>query len=197
MSIGVVILAAGASTRMGTPKQLLPYGETNLLCHTIDVALESVCRPVIVVLGAYFAQIKLTIEQLPVHIVENTDWQKGIGTSIRAGILALQQIEPNAQAVIITLCDQPFISVSTIAQLIDAYHLTHQPIVVSEYADTIGVPALFDRILFSELIALNASQGAKQVMQRHDRAVLKIRFAGGAIDLDTPEDYQRLISETG
>lgn len=191
-TIGLIILAAGASTRMGTPKQLLLYGGISLLRHTVNIALGSICHPIIVVLGAYFEQIKLEVEQLPIHIVENIDWKKGMGTSIRAGVLALNQINPNAQGVVITVCDQPFLSVDAIARLLDAYNLTHRPIIASEYAETLGVPALFDRVLFAELTSLNASQGAKQVFKKHNQEVFRVSFPHGAIDLDTPQDYEQI-----
>lgn len=192
-TIGLIILAAGASTRMGTPKQLLRYGGISLLRHTVNVAIHSVCHPVIVVLGAYFEQIKPEVEHLPIHLVQNTNWTQGMGTSIQVGVKALNQINPNAEAVVITVCDQPFLSIDAIAQLIDTFHLTHQLIIASEYADTVGVPALFHRVLFSELVTLNASKGAKQVIKRHERDVFRVSWAEGAIDLDTPEDYERLI----
>lgn len=192
MSIGLVILAAGASKRMGTPKQLLPYRGTSLLHHTINVALESACRPIIVVLGAYCDRIEPTVKQLPIHIIENTDWEKGMGTSIRAGVKALEQIDPYAEGVVITVCDQPFLSVDTIARLVDTYTLTNGSIVASEYTNTLGVPALFDRTLFAELTALDASVGAKQVMRKYDR-VVRVSFPEGALDLDTPQDYDRAL----
>jgi molybdenum cofactor cytidylyltransferase len=191
-TIGLIILAAGASIRMGTPKQLLLYRKTTLLRHTVNIALCSICHPVIVVLGAYFEQIKPEVEQLPIYIVENIDWEKGMGTSIRAGVLALNQINQNAQGVVITVCDQPFLSVDVIARLLDAYALTHQPIIASEYADTFGVPALFDRVLFAELTSLKASQGAKQVFRKHHQEVSRVCFPDGAIDLDTRQDYEQI-----
>jgi molybdenum cofactor cytidylyltransferase len=192
-TIGLIILAAGASTRMGTPKQLLLYRGISLLRHTVNIALESACHPVIVVLGAYFEQIKPEIEQLPIHIVENADWEKGMGTSIRAGVMALERINPDVDAVVITLCDQPFLLVNTIAQLINAYHHTHQSIIASEYANTLGVPALFERHLFAELTALNATEGARKVIKNNQKKVAQIHFPKGEIDLDTPEDYDKLI----
>lgn len=191
-TIGLIILAAGASTRMGTPKQLLLYQGISLLHHTVNIALESACRPVIIVLGAYFEQIKPEVEQLPVHIVENADWEQGMSTSIQAGIRALTKINPDADAVVITVCDQPFLSVDTIAQLIDAYHYTHQPIIASEYAGTLGVPALFSRHLFSELTALNAAEGARKVIKKYQEKVVQVSFPEGEFDLDTPQDYERI-----
>jgi molybdenum cofactor cytidylyltransferase len=194
-AIAVIILAAGSSSRLGIPKQLLPCRETNLLCHSVNIALKSDCRPVIVVLGAYFEQIYPEIVPLPVYIVKNENWEQGMGTSIQKGIQALIQIEPNIEAVIITLCDQPFLSLAVISQLLEAYRTMHQPIIASEYADTVGVPALFERLVFPDLMNLKGREGAKQVIKKYEQSVFRISFPGGEIDLDTPQDYEKWRSE--
>ena len=191
--IGIVILAAGASTRMGTPKQLLRYQERTLLRHTIEVAIASVCQPIVVVLGAYAQLIEPDISQLPVQIVENLQWNKGMGSSIEVGIQALKTSYPEVEAVILTLCDQPFISHEIINQLALAYHSTNQPIIACEYAETLGVPALFSDRLFSELMTLKNGEGAKQVIKKHSQKVFSISFPEGATDIDTPKEYALLV----
>lgn len=193
-NIGIVILAAGASTRMGTPKQLLCYQERSLLRHTVEVAIASVCKPIVVVLGAYAQLIKSDISQLPVQIVENLQWAEGMSSSVRVGIQALKTSHPEVKAVILTLCDQPFISTEIIDRLALTYHLTNQPIIACEYAETLGVPALFSDRLFSELMTLNGGEGAKQVIKKHFQEVLSISFPEGAIDIDTPKEYALLTS---
>jgi molybdenum cofactor cytidylyltransferase len=192
-NIGIVILAAGASTRMGTPKQLLRYQKRSLLRHTIEVALASVCRPIVVVLGAYAQLIKSDISQLSIQIVENLQWNEGISSSIRAGIQELKTSYPDVEAVIVTLCDQPFISTEIINQLALAYHLTNQPIIACEYAETLGVPALFSDRLFSELMTLIGGEGAKQIIKKHSQEVFIISFPEGATDIDTPKEYADLL----
>ena len=192
-NIGIVILAAGASTRMGTPKQLLRYQERSLLRHTIEVAIASVCRPIVVVLGAYAQLIKSDISQLSIQIVENLQWNEGISSSIRAGIQELKTSYPEVKAVIVTLCDQPFISTEIINQLALAYHSANQPIIACEYAETLGVPALFSDRLFSELTTLKDKEGAKQVIKRYAQEVFTISFPEGATDIDTPENYAELL----
>ncbi len=192
-NIGIVILAAGASTRMGTPKQLLRYQESSLLRHTIEVATTSVCRPIVVVLGAYAQLIRSDISQLPIHIVENLQWTEGMSASIRVGIQELKTSYPKVKAVIVTLCDQPFISTEIINQLAMAYHSTNRPIIACEYAETLGVPALFSDRLFSELMALHSSEGAKQVIKKHSQEVFSISFPKGATDIDTPKEYADLL----
>ncbi len=193
-NIGIVILAAGASTRMGTPKQLLRYQERSLLRHTVEVAIASICRPIVVVLGAYAQLIQPEISQLPVQIVENLQWNQGMSSSIRVGIGKLKTSNPEVEAVIITLCDQPFISTEIINQLALTYHSTNQPIIACEYAETLGVPALFSDRLFSELMTLKSSEGAKQVIKKHFQEVFSISFPEGATDIDTPKEYAELFT---
>ncbi len=195
-TIGLVILAAGASTRMGAPKQLLYYQGCSLLRHLAEEAIASECQPTVVVLGAYAEQIKPEISQLPVQVVENMQWALGMSASIRAGIKALNGSCQNLEAVVIVLCDQPFVSSQIINQLIESYHSTGKPIIASEYAGTLGVPALFSKSCFSELTTLRGSEGVKQVIKKHVHQVFGIPFPAGAIDIDTPKDYQFLQTLT-
>ena len=191
-TVGLIILAAGASTRMGTPKQLLAYRGCSFIRHMVEVAIASVCQPIAVVLGANAERIKPEISQLPVQIVENQQWAEGMSSSIRVGLEALLGVNQNLDAVAIALCDQPFVSSQTINQLIEAYHLTGKPIIASEYAGTLGVPVLFSHTLFSELIALKSNEGAKQIIKKHIHEVFSVPFPDGAIDIDTPNDYEKL-----
>ena len=191
-NIGAVILAAGASTRMGKPKQLLYFKGRSLLRHTVEVALASVCKPIVVVLGAYAEQIRNEVSQLPVVVVENQDWKKGMGASIRVGVNAVNNYSENIEAVLLLLCDQPLVCDRIINQLVEAYLATRKPIIASEYAQTLGVPALFSRELFSELINLDVEKGAKQVIGKYSHLVFGVPFPAGVIDVDTPSDYERL-----
>jgi molybdenum cofactor cytidylyltransferase len=191
-AIGLIVLAAGASTRMGTPKQLLLYQGRSFVRHAVEVALASVCQPIVVVLGANAQRIKPEINHLPIQIVENQQWSEGMSSSIRVGIKTLNAVNPDLEAVAITLCDQPLISSQLINQLVEAYCLTGKPIVASEYAGTLGVPALFSRALFSELMALKTTEGAKQIIGKHLHEVVGVPFPDGAIDIDTPKDYEQL-----
>jgi molybdenum cofactor cytidylyltransferase len=193
ISVGVIILAAGASTRMGTPKQLLHYQGRSLLRHTTEIALASKSPSIVVVLGSYAEKIQSEISNLPVQVVLNQQWATGMCTSIRAGIEALNQINQNLEAAIIALCDQPFISTDIINSYIDLYYSSHPKIIASQYADTLGVPALFNSTLFPELSHLQATEGAKQVIKKNIKEVISIPFPQGIIDIDTPKDYQQLL----
>ena len=191
-TVGLIMLAAGASTRMGTPKQLLTYRGCTLIRHMAEVAIASVCQPIAIVLGANGERIKPEISQFPLQIVENQQWQEGMSSSIQVGLEAMLAVNQHLDAVAIALCDQPFVSPQTLNQLVEAYHLTGKPIIASEYAGTFGVPALFSRTLFSELMNLKNTEGAKQLIKRHIHAVFSIPFPDGAIDIDTPKDYEQL-----
>lgn len=193
-AVGVVILAAGASTRMGTPKQLLPYRGRSLLRHAAETALTSVCHPIIVVLGANAERLRQEVKDLPVQVVENLRWVEGMSSSIRAGVAALDAEPDKTSAVVLALCDQPFVSAQVINHLVEAYHFTGKPVVASEYSGTLGVPALFSRTLFSEIKALRGGEGAKQVITKYAHDVLGVPFPEGAIDVDTPKDYEQFRS---
>ena len=196
-SIAIVILAAGASTRMGVAKQLLRHRGRTLLRHAVEAALGSICRPVVLVLGANMQQVLPEVEGLPVEIVKNSDWAEGLSTSIRAGLEALAPAADSPEAVVLTLCDQPFVSSDDIDGLVAAYHSTKRPIVASEYAGTVGVPALFARPIWPELANLTGDAGAKRVIQKHLANVWPVSCPHGAIDLDTPEDYDAIYPTEG
>lgn len=196
-AIAIVILAAGASTRMGRPKQILPYGEHSFLRHTAEIAVASGYQPIVVVLGAYAEQTRPELSQLPVQVIENCQWSEGISASIRVGIQALSTMSDPVEAAVLTLCDQPFVSVQVITRLIEAYQTTGQPIVASAYSETLGVPALFRHTFCPKLIDLSSREGAKQVLQKYTQEVVGIPFPEGMIDIDTPKDYEQFRAMAG
>jgi molybdenum cofactor cytidylyltransferase len=193
---GLVILAAGASTRMGRPKQLLEYRGRTLIHQAIGTAVDSVCQPIIVVLGAYTDRIKPKIESAPVTLVINPDWFNGMSTSLRVGVETLMAISPNRDALVLMLCDQPYVSTSLINQLVETSYTTKHPIVASQYAGVVGVPALFTRTLFPFLTTLQGDTGARQVIQQFLPRLVAVPFPEGAFDIDTPTDYARLTNKS-
>ena len=192
--IGIVILAAGESARMGEPKQLLPFRGTTLLRRTVETALAVSCGPVAVVLGAFAEKIRPTLDNLSVLVLENPGWREGMGTSLRAGLGALLSAQPAISAVIVLLSDQPLLSGTTLGTLVVTHELTGREIVASEYGGTLGVPALFAREFFPELLALDGAAGARQIIATHRARAISVPFADGAVDIDTPADYARLRS---
>ena len=194
--IAIVILAAGASKRMGISKQLLRHRGRTVIRHAADTALGSTCRPVVVVLGANAEEIHPEVEGLPVQIVQNPHWAEGLGTSIRVGIEALASMADPPEAVVLSLCDQPLVSSDDIEALVTAYRSTKRPIIASQYAGTLGVPALFAQPMLSELLSLAGDAGAKQVIQGNLATVWPVPCPHAAFDLDTLEDYEAIRSET-
>jgi molybdenum cofactor cytidylyltransferase len=190
--VGAVILAAGASTRMGEPKQVLQFGDQTMLGRAGSAALEAGCRPVVVVTGANAAASREALRGLEVWEVENQRWESGISSSVRFGIEAVIKLNPKAVAVVLMLCDQPFVTRDIIAGLVRMHRETNCSIVASRYGGSYGVPALFGKAHFVELTALEGAAGAKQIIQKHLPKVRLLSFPKGEIDVDTPDDFARL-----
>lgn len=189
--IGIIVLAAGNSVRMGTPKQLLRYGGCSLLRHAALVAVESACRPVIVVLPPQAEEFRNEIEALPVTIVENPHRDDGLSTSIRAGLNAYAACE-NGEGVILMVCDQPFVSAGLIRTLCSTHRASGKDIIACRYAGIAGVPVFFSRAMFGELSRLEGDRGAKALLKEHPDRVALVPFPEGVVDIDTDEDYRRL-----
>jgi molybdenum cofactor cytidylyltransferase len=184
--VGIVLLAAGASTRMGRPKQSLVIDGETLLHRSARIA--AACGPTVVVLGANAERLRSAVDGLNVFVVLNPEWARGIATSIRCGLTELEIRFPALEGVVILLCDQPSVDETLIQTLIS--HRNKASIVACAYADTLGVPALFTRSLFTELHFLTGDQGAKRVIAAHRSQVEIVPFAAGAFDLDTAADIQ-------
>jgi len=193
--IPILLLAAGISSRMGQPKQLLPWGEQTLIGHQIQTLLKT-DHPVNVVLGSNSNLIIPVIEKFPVNIFINTDWESGMGSSISLGISQIIQKFPEADGVLITLLDQPLITNTYFQKMLEAFLPDSQQILVSHSASGwTGVPVLFDQCYFKELTELSNDEGAKKITKRHEERV--ILLDGGEIleDMDTPETYQKLLKK--
>jgi len=193
---GIIILAAGSSSRLGTAKQLLPYAGTTLLQHSLQTALATNANTIVVVLGANAAIIKENIKNTTAHIVVNEEWQEGMASSIRCGIQALSNIDPNVQGAILLVCDQPFVNTSLLNNLIVSHHKTGKPIVACNYENTFGPPVFFHKSIFPELLLLKGDKGAKNIVQQHAGEMGSILFPEGNIDIDTADDYQKLSART-
>jgi molybdenum cofactor cytidylyltransferase len=177
---------------MGRPKQLLPYKGKSLLEHTVDTANDAEANPVIVVLGANAAVLEKEIDEKKVHIVENKEWQEGMASSIRCGLNTLLQIAPSSDAVILMVCDQPFVSASLLNELITTQKNTGKLIVTSQYENTIGPPAIFYKPIFPELLKLKGDAGARNIVTQHSDDTAAVLFTEGKIDIDTEADYNAL-----
>jgi molybdenum cofactor cytidylyltransferase len=187
-----VILAAGGSSRFGQPKQLLPLRGKTLVRTIVDAACEAGCSPVVVVIGSDGEKIQDELAHADVIKVENKDWRRGIGSSIRTGVQTFIDQAPDVAAVLLLVCDQPAVNARFIESLIATHETTKKDIVASSYADTVGVPALFGRSLFKELLALGDESGAKSIILQHPERVAQLAFPEGAADIDTWEDWETL-----
>ncbi len=190
--IGAVILAAGGSSRFGEPKQLIPFRGKSLVRHIIDEACEAGCSPVVVVIGSEGEKLHRELDRTNVITAQNHQWKRGIGSSIRCGIQALINNAPDVEASVLLVCDQPAVDARVIERLIALRETTGKSIVASSYADTLGVPALFDRSLFPELLSLGDKAGAKSIISRNRNRVEEFAFSQGEVDIDTWEDWAKL-----
>lgn len=190
---GIIVLAAGASIRLGKPKQLLQYKGKSLLRYVLDIAKNMSEIPVIVVLGA---NNNLTSKEIPddknVYSIINENWSEGISSSIRTGLNALQQIAPSSDGALLIVCDQPFITASLLNSLIAAHKKTGKFIVACSYENTIGTPVFFHKSLFPELMVLKGDSGAKKIIMKYPDLLATAPFPQGTIDIDTRADYEAL-----
>ncbi|CAN5579238.1 nucleotidyltransferase family protein [soil metagenome] len=186
MKIGAVVLAAGGSTRLGQPKQLLAHEGQALVRRTANAAIEAGCDPIVVVVGAEREKVATALRDLTATIVPNDNWPRGVGTSIRAGVARLQE----SDAVILLVCDQPKVEADLLRQLVARQQETGQPMIASSYAGTLGVPALFTRACYGRLLALDDETGAKALLLARPAEVASVPFEAGALDIDTPEDLE-------
>ena len=193
MQTAILVMAAGASRRMGRPKQLLPFGSTTLLRHAVEVALSSHASKVAVALGSGEEAMRKELTGMPIGIVTNPEWDRGMGTTIRAGVQAIGMY-PEVGALILTVADSPELSAETYNRIIAAHVASGLPIVASEYAGTVGVPALFERQYFDSLIALPADHGCKALIMANSAKVIRMPCPEAAKDIDSPKDYEALMN---
>jgi molybdenum cofactor cytidylyltransferase len=196
-NVGLILLAGGASVRLGRPKQLLAYQGQSLLEHSIQVATASRAQPVVVVLGAHGAALQNEIQEDNARVVINTGWQEGMAGSIRLGVQTFTELAPTAEGLILMVCDQPFVTAELLNELIGTQEKTGKKIVACGYEDTFGPPVFFHRSLFEELLQLKGDIGARNIIRQHTDLVELIPFPRGSFDIDTEADYEELKSSGG
>jgi molybdenum cofactor cytidylyltransferase len=195
MKTGIIILAAGNSSRMGKPKQLLNYKGKTLLQTVIDEALKTDCKPFVVVLGANAEEIASKHNNDQIHFVINESWESGMASSIAAGLSSVIDNNIEIESVIIAVSDQVFIKMTNFSHLIEKQNETGKNIVASKYAETIGTPVLFRKHYFDALLSLKGTDGAKKLLKQYSKDVEAVPFELGEIDIDTETDYNNLISQ--
>lgn len=193
MPVSCILLAAGASRRLGQPKQLVRVGGETLLERSIRLALEAGCERVLVVLGARAREMADALDGgiasgAGVTLVVNEEWEQGIASSIRAGVLGLEQ----EQDALLMACDQATLAAEHLVLLLRAFaEHDGQRIAASRYSETLGIPAVFPRARFGDLLALDGDEGARRLLRR-ERQVVAVRCDEASLDVDTPEDLARL-----
>jgi molybdenum cofactor cytidylyltransferase len=191
--VGAIILAAGASTRMGQPKQLLPVAGQPMVRRVTAAVCAAGLAQVIVVLGARADAVAGALHGLPAETVANRDWQGGLSTSIRAGLRALR---PEIDAALLVLADQPKLGPELLRTLVDHYRAKGGLIVAPFYQDRRGNPVLFDRALFAELEGVDGDRGGRIIIARHREHVARVDVDDPAVvsDIDTLKDYEATVT---
>ncbi len=189
-----IVLAAGSSSRLGQPKQLLKFQGRPLLQHAIDAMEKSGLFDIVVVLGHRAADIAEAVQIGPgTRTVVNEDYAQGQATSLRAGLGAAGE---NSDAAVVILGDQPAINGLMVRTVVETYLGTGAKVVQAAFSGKPNHPTLFDRELWPELQAIEGDQGAREVLRKHPEWVVRVEFGGEPpSDLDTWEDYERLTGQ--
>ena len=190
LEVGLILLAAGNSSRLGSPKQLLPYSGTTLLQHAMRAASASKCAPLLLVLGANADSIYQGIDAGRFAFCVNDRWSEGMASSIRYGLEQIRRLRTDLDGVLIMGCDQPFISSKVIDDLLERFESLEHLVVASKYGQTIGIPAVFHESLFPDLNEISGDKGAKSVIHKYDEHVSYVDFPRGEVDIDTGADYE-------
>jgi molybdenum cofactor cytidylyltransferase len=190
--IGVVILAAGSSSRLGYAKQLVEFKGRSLLQHAIDVSEVMGFDTKVLVLGARKEKIEIKIDLKGFEVLMNENWEEGMASSIREGVLRSQELENDLDHILILLSDQPFVSKERIEELIQVQLDNNSQATYSEYARDIGVPAIFSAEVFYDLKELKGDQGAKKLIHDQNLDFEIVKFEMGNFDVDTAEDVELL-----
>jgi molybdenum cofactor cytidylyltransferase len=185
-----VILAAGGSSRFGQPKQLLPWRGQPLIRHVALTAIEAGLQPVVVVLGSFASEIEPVIKDLPLQIVINSDWRTGVSSSIIAGLRNLPQ---NIGAAIFLQADQPQIPSRLIEYMVEEHQKSLYPIIAPRIGGQRGNPVLLDGSVFPGLLSLEGDIGGRALFQRYPPQWVEWEDAKLLLDIDSPEDYQKLL----
>lgn len=192
-AIGIVLLAAGRARRFGAAKQLASLGGVPMVRRIASTAIQC-AKHVVVVTGAYSADVETCLADLDARLAPNRHWQEGMGSSIACGVTHLQRIDVSFHACIIMLADQPLVTASDVAALIAAHHEYPNCIIASRYDDgTRGAPCLFPCDFFDELARLEGPQGAKSLLRRHSDRIHTVPIPHAGMDIDTPADVQTWI----
>jgi molybdenum cofactor cytidylyltransferase len=191
-NVHVLVLAAGASTRLGQPKQLVQLNGRPALHIAVSNAVVVAGNAVTVVVGAKANELTYLLSHSPASSIVNRQWEEGIASSLRCG---LSVVPPSADAVMIVLGDQVCVTADDLKRLLAAWNKQENDIAAATYERTVGVPAIFPRWCFSELASLRGDEGARKIIQRNPDRVVRVPMPNASIDLDTPEDLAALTNK--
>ena len=192
--VAAVVLAAGGSSRLGHPKQLVHQEGVPLVVRAARTALATGAYPVVVVLGANAEVVRATLSGIPVTPVVNPQWDHGIGTSVATGVKAIINGAPSVAAVLVMLADQPLVSDAALRRLIEAWAESDTcAMAAATYSNTVGVPAVFGRAHFGALCSLPPAAGAARLLRRANAQLRRVAMPEAAVDIDTPHDLERLV----
>jgi CTP:molybdopterin cytidylyltransferase MocA len=192
-TFGVLLLAAGSSSRLGSPKQMLPFRGSTLLGRAVTAALSAEAGTTCVVLGAYAQAVKDHIAGLGVDTVIHQGYEEGMASSLRAGLQQMLQVHPLLDGVLVMVCDQPYVDGAHLRALVTTQRATGAPVVASAYANTKGVPAVFHKEMFGALLSLTGDKGARRHIETCAGAQA-VPFPAGETDIDTTAEYQALLA---
>jgi molybdenum cofactor cytidylyltransferase len=190
----IIILAAGKSSRLGQPKQLLPFKGKSLLSHCIETA-KKVSEHVLVITGAEKIRIESEIKNSAVTVVHNPEWEEGMASSIRKGLSYTMENLKHVTSLIFMVCDQPFVTTGLLQNLIKENQETSKSIVASYYSEIAGTPVLFNQSIFPELLELTGDIGARKIIAKHKDRLATVPFPLGNVDMDTADDYRKLLMQ--
>jgi len=192
---GIIILAAGRSSRFGKTKQLLNFNGKTLLQHVIEEATKAGASPIVVITGANASEVSASITDKKINTVFNKDWSEGMASGIVMGVIKINELDSSIEKIIIAVCDQPFVTAAIFEQLDQLQKKSGKHIVASGYSNTVGTPVLFTRKYFDQLLGLKGDTGAKKILETYRDDVATIEFPQGNIDIDTQKDYEKLMDE--
>lgn len=195
--IAVLILAAGASSRMGQPKALLPWGGTTVMGHLLDELKAAGLSDITLVSGAHHEELKKGLEQKDVRLVYHKGWEAGMGSSLRKGVQFTSESFPQKRGLLILLSDQPLISSDYFKEMVAAFQAHPDRIIATSYGESAGVPALFPSEFWPAMARVADNRGAKALIRSHHEDCVLLDAGAAVTDMDTPEAYREILQKAG
>jgi molybdenum cofactor cytidylyltransferase len=191
----VIVLAAGGSSRLGRPKQLVSLNGQTLLAQTLEKACALPQANVLVALGAYLSETGALAREFPVDVLPVPDWEKGMGHTLKESLRYALKAYPAMEQIMVLVCDQPYLTTQHLCNLAEGSQIAPGKIIASRYQHQVGVPALFPRLFFPALLEIDDATGARSMLRSHVHEVVTIPLEGGEVDIDTEEDFNQFLAQ--